>query len=267
MMSCSLVCLYWANQCRDYLFRDMELVIRSLADFLVLESSYVMNGCTRLVRLRSLTSISRIEQTWESTAWCYRLYSSHLLDSLGSHRWRRPPFVLRGPVPAHLPHTAYRSPHWSLPRLMPSCYTPFFELTLCDIHFPSLSDLLALLRHFKHLPEIIFQNVTWSNEDVHFPVRSVGRRTANTQLLCWPTVSVRDCADNFHPCILVIGIFQNCPISYLSETESANFLALSRVMTGMSIDGIRVGECKKFDIGDLCKCDTHGRPLKCESCR
>lgn len=33
MMSCSLVCLYWANRCREYLFRGHEVVIKSLAEF------------------------------------------------------------------------------------------------------------------------------------------------------------------------------------------------------------------------------------------
>lgn len=247
MMSCSLVCLYWANRCREYLFRGHEVVIKSLAEFLTLES-YAADGCTRLVPLYDVIRRFTVEQTWDSAAWCYRIYKSRLR----ALRWSE--LVLRGPVPSHLPRAAYRSPHWSLPRSMPSCYLPLFNFTLHDIHFPCLSDLLALLRHFKHSEGFItLESVTWAEVDIHGPVRSFGRRQ-EMRGRDWPTVIAGGCTDNTVVCILATGALETCPMSHLRETELANISALVRVITGMGSDDIRVGEYESFAVAPHGEC-------------
>lgn len=257
MMSCSLVCLYWANRCREYLFRGHEVVIKSLAEFLTLES-YATDGCTRVVPFYDVIRRFTVEQTWDSAAWCYRISTSCLIRS-GETR-----LVLSGPVPSHLPRAAYRSPHWSLPRSMPSPYLPFTNVTLRDIHFPCLSDLLALLRHFKHSEcDIILERVTWAEVDIHGPVRTFGRRQ-ETRQRHWPVVIAGGCTDNAVVCILATGALETWPASHLRETELANIFALVRVIAGMGSDDIRVGECKNFTVAPDCdgECDAHGRVLK-----
>lgn len=255
MMSCSLVCLYWANLCRLYLFSRHKVEINSLAEFLTLES-YAADGCTRLVPLYDVIPRFTVEQTWDSAAWCYRISKSRLR----ALRWSD--LVLSGPVPSHLPRAAYRSPHWSLPRSMPSCYLPSTIVTLRDIHFPCLSDLLALLSHFKHSEGYItLERVTWAEVDIHGPVPSFGRRQ-ETRQRHWPTVSARGCTDDTVVCILATGALETCAMSHLRETELANISALVRVITGMGSDDIRVGECKNFTVAPYCECDAHGRVLK-----
>lgn len=256
MMSCSLVCLYWANLCREYLFSDWTLVIKSLAEFLTLES-YAAGGCTRLVQLHRFIRRFKVEQTWDSAAWCYRIHKSCLIQSGETH------LFLSGPVPSHLPRSAYRSPHWSLPRSLPSCYLPFPNVTLRDIQFPCLSDLLALLSHFKHSERYItLESVTWAEVDIHGPVRTFGRRQETRRR--YPILSARGCTDNAVVCILATGALETWPASHLRETELANIFALVRVIAGMGSDDIRVGECKNFAVVPAydSECDAHGRVLK-----
>lgn len=250
MMSCSLVSLYWANRCRDYLFHNESLVVQSLTDFLTLES-YAANGSTRLVPVYSLIQHLDIKQTWGSTAWCYRICRSRLLDLHKRATTQEPNLILAGPIPPHLSAAAYRSPLWSLPRSMPSYHLPLAKVTLRDIQFPCLSDLVALLRHFQHLNAIALESVTWSKDDVQIPFRRLGHRQETQQQRL--RMVANNCTDDILLCILETSRLPTPPFSYISDIELTSFVALCRGIAGVGSDGTRAADYKEFSVQHCCK--------------
>lgn len=159
LKSCSLVCLDWANRCRDILF-TREIGVLSQDELKTL-GFYACHGSHRLKPVQDLIRKWHLEQTWTSRSWCHMRYSTpfrprytriHPYPNWGVHEDDDGyQLTLRGPIPAGLPVSCLRSPHWSLPRSLPACYTRFMCLVLSDIHFPSLLSLVKLIRHFKCL--------------------------------------------------------------------------------------------------------------------
>lgn len=160
---------------------------------------YAKHGSKRLVPIAHRLYRWTLEQTWASRSWCHLRYTSSfrlpnpdtpytdgkgidLCDGKGIH--------LHGPVPSSLPVSALHSPHWSLPRSMPACYTPFVHLILYDIHFPSLSSLFKLVRHFKSLRWLHLITITWDQVEVMAPVP----RSRITDLY----VNARGCTDDVY---------------------------------------------------------------------
>lgn len=250
MMSCSLICLDWANRCRYYLFNDEKVTVKSSTELSIMES-YARNGSTRLVPLPQLFRALKVEQTWQSSAWVWRVHAFNL--HTGRRSTDEDKLVLRGPVPPHLSREAYRSPHWSLPRSLPTCYHPFKRVELRDIHFPCLSDLYALLRHFKYASTIVFLNMTWSKtDDVGSPVVFQLPRRSNEEGIV--EVTAKGCTDNSLPCIQAFAHRGSASFSYMGEKELEAYVKLLRATLGVGDDGVKhVGGSAYLGRGD-CEC-------------
>lgn len=215
-MNCSLVCLDWAHRCRPRLIRAKFTTIISLADLTALES--LDTGSTRLVPINKLLK-HRIhwEQDWESQSWCYKAHNSPV-----KHWSKHNDFLCRGPVPAHLPRSACRSPHWALPRSMPSCYLPFEDVTLRHIRFPCLSDLGALARHFTSSCLLHLEHITWNSTNTPVfsrPVKTKPRLVA---------VRAEGCQDNALACIVAYAHLFPSPFPHMGSEELAACIALLR---------------------------------------
>lgn len=168
LKSCSLVCVDWANRCRPVMpWKGITVRLQEQMESL---DFYAKHGSKRLVPIASLIPWWELEQTWASRSWCHLRYNSsfRLMNPEGL-RADAYNVKLQGPVPSSLPVFALHSPHWSLPRSMPACYTSFSLLRLTDIHFPSLSSLFKLVRHFKSLRWLYLQKITWDQVEVMAP--------------------------------------------------------------------------------------------------
>lgn len=251
MSSCSLVCVDWANRCRAYLFRGATVVLKSQGELSILEA-YAITGSPRLIPLNTLIRSLKVEQTWESPAWCYQVCNSRL--SLGRrYDWiLEDTLVLRGPVPADLPPAAYRSPHWSLPRTMPKSYLAFKEVTLRDVHFPSLPDLVAFLRHFVHWGSFTFINVTWSSSNGGVPVTF--RRSTEQSGSKPYHITAEGCTDHVLPCIMTYGSLW--PLSYMTAGERDTCTELIRETTGLDSGSRDFKRCSWFRINHGRECDA-----------
>lgn len=203
LKSCSLVCVDWANRCRPALF-DRAITMRSQKDMESLNFC-AKHGSKRITPIDHQIYRWGLEQTWTSQSWCHLRYTSsfHLEndDTDGID------LKLVGPVPSSLPVSALHSPHWSLPRSMPACYTPFVDLTLTDIHFPSLSSLFKLARHFKLVEWLKLEKITWDQVEVMAPAMH-NSRIINLQ------VDARGCTNNVDAPVALAAL---CPGSAFSR--------------------------------------------------
>lgn len=222
LQDCSLVCVDWANRCRPVLL-DMWIEVCSREELKSFEF-YGKHGSRRLPPAADFIQGWFLRQTWEGRSWCHVRYTSSFraknpykhgphADGLG--------LELRGPVPPSLPVSSLHSPHWSLPRSMPACYTPFTHLTLDDIYFPSLSSLVKLLRHFRYLSELDLWKITWAEDSVGV-VSPVAHATTT-----YFSVSAIHCTDNRRICTLAQDILgRNSPFRQLRAQERDACLAL-----------------------------------------
>lgn len=189
LKSCSLVCVDWDNRCRPMVFWN-GITVCSQKDMELLDS-YAKHGSKRIVPIAHRIWKWTLEQTWALRSWCHLRYTSsfRITNTDGPYDDGKR-IELRGPVPSSLPVSALHSPHWSLPRSMPACYTPFVDLKLTDIHFPSLSSLFKLVRHFKSLRSLHLKRVTWDQVEVMAPVPHSRITDLN--------VTARGCTDNVY---------------------------------------------------------------------
>lgn len=224
LKSCSLVSLHWANQCRDVLLGTWARIkVRSLEEMKSLEF-YAKHGSERLVLTPDLIQQWCLEQTWASRSWCHVRYNSSFCtknvdeDDLHADGLA---LTLAGPVPSSLPVSVLHSPHWSLPRSLPACHTPFTCLQLSAIHFPSLSSLAKLLRHFRFLSIMYLEKITWDDNNVH--VFSPFAR-ASVDHLC---VIAEGCSHNEMICNLAqLVLSSGSPFGQLQMEEREASLAL-----------------------------------------
>lgn len=258
LRTCSLVCIDWANRCRDHLFRHRTLEIKTLRELATLEGSFTSraSGHTRLRPLIALVDnvVFKWEQNWDSPSWCHRAYSSPL--AFIRKQGCKLDLTLRGPVPANLPRAAYRSPHWSLPRSMPYNFLLLLNVNVCDVRFPALSDLYQLCGHFASTPSLDMRNVSWGVADV--PAGFLRRRNTNRYIMKQQIrrFAATGCTDNVLPCLLA---FQRLvpssasPFTYMDERQLDACIVLFKAATGIDGDGTGRAECKEgFEI-------RHGR--------
>ncbi|KAI0753934.1 hypothetical protein BC629DRAFT_1175167 [Irpex lacteus] len=92
--ACSLVCLYWANHCRRYMFYYLINNLHSKNQLDALRRLIAFEGSKRLNPLSSLVSrpTLRVQQTWDSRSWIHHIHPLPLKNTTCN-------LTLRGPVP------------------------------------------------------------------------------------------------------------------------------------------------------------------------
>lgn len=169
LKTCSLVCMYWATMVRPGIWFQ-GVLLRRVAELKLLEQYVVQRKNERIMPMSELISQYAIEQDWNSRSWCHEWYSTGPRLKPSWNYFRPDVSVsLQGPLPEHLPVFALHSPHWSLPRSMPSCFFAFIILELCDIRFPSLLSFTKLMRHFKHTKILIMSDIDIDHLDENVP--------------------------------------------------------------------------------------------------
>lgn len=218
LQSCSLVCVDWANRSRRVLF-NKGIAVLSQEQMESLDF-YAKHGSKRIVPIAHGIYRWDLEQTWASRSWCHLRYTSSFCLANTDKNNRNADgkrLKLCGPVPSSLPVSALHSPHWSIPRSMPACYTPFIELILTDIHFPSLSSLFKIVRHFRSLRYLYLIRITWDQVEVMAPVL----RSRITDLY----VEARGCTDNLYAPVALASLCPRSAFSRLCPEERQACLA------------------------------------------
>lgn len=193
LQSCSLVCVYWTNRCRDRLFRHRDIRIRSSADLDILHY-YDAHGSQRLVPLRALIKDIVLVHSLDEHVWYHYPFTSPLCRKPIPFWFEkaRQRLVLRGSSLAA--HSSQISHHWGSPVTLPGCCLTFTEVTLTDIHIHTLTNFLWPLREFKSIASLILRKITWKVDGDAPP----GRRNPAGKLR---HVEVQDCTNNTLICL------------------------------------------------------------------
>lgn len=251
VLSCALVCLYWANKCRQTLFRQdaafssfQPTIVRSASQLDELEFG-LRRDKSRLQPITDLIDGWYIEQDWKSASWCHRQHITPFKPRR-NRGFESRHLALMGPIPSHLPPSALQSPHWSLPRSVPPCFSPFTHVYLTGLHFPAFASLIKLLKHFRFIEHLRLQQITWGVEDFS-PMTPLSCVSAGTLR----RVAALQCADNALVCVQAsraVGTVH--AFSQLSSTEQVVCLGLKEVLSGSRIPSVYTRDQPDLSVTD-----------------
>ncbi|KAI0083216.1 hypothetical protein BDY19DRAFT_1035787 [Irpex rosettiformis] len=199
---CSLVCLRWANLCRQALFHDKQIKIRSSEEVKTF-TKYATQGCPSLVPIHALIKSIRVEQRYNTRhSFCDRVYMLKTRFSV-----RLSSLKLTGPVPDGFPSCKLDTPHWSLP---PSVPTPpsllsYDRIRVEDVHLSSFRHVVKYVRHFAQAGSVEFNHLTWDTDgqEPQLPFYRRGSRKVEDKGL---EVHAGSCTDNLLLCLLAVTV-------------------------------------------------------------
>ncbi|KAI0083432.1 hypothetical protein BDY19DRAFT_1032314 [Irpex rosettiformis] len=202
VMSCSLVCLRWANICRQALFRDKWLKIRS-SEELQTFTKYATQRIPSLIPIHELIESILVEQRYDiQYSFCDRVYMLKAKFGVSFSTLR-----LTGPVPDGFPSCRLDTPHWGL---SPSVPTPpsllsYDEIDVQNVHLPSFRHVVKYVRHFAQAGSILFDGLTWDTDgqEPQLPFYRRGSHKVKDRNL---RVSANGCTDNMILCLLAVTV-------------------------------------------------------------
>ena len=187
---CSLVCRYWANQSRRYLFTNATLSIKSLEAARAFRF-YSLHSSNKLLKLCDIIREIRVLQRYDLNE------TRSLLDVVyfPATRTKLSALHIFGPFPSILSPCRLDTPHWSITNgdsFAPSI-TPYKSVVLRNTAFPSFSSVTKYLKHFRAAQEITLWNLTW-NDKTHFsPTRPIPTSSTRPRI----AVMTFECTDSF----------------------------------------------------------------------
>lgn len=159
LQTCSLVCRFWANQSRRYLFLNKTLHISSLENARAFRH-YTLHGSNKLIRICDLVRTIFVKQ-W------YNQPRSYLdLIYLPAARTKLAQLKILGPISDTISPCRRDTPHWSITdgnSFTPSI-TPYSVVSLNDAAFPSFLSVIKYLKHFRAAQEIKLTSLTWGDK-------------------------------------------------------------------------------------------------------
>ncbi|KAI0768940.1 hypothetical protein BC629DRAFT_1535647, partial [Irpex lacteus] len=215
---CSLVCLRWANFCRERIFLDTTLVISSYeaAEILL---AYVARGSASLYPVHRLIRGIEVRQAYDSSrpSFCHLLSHPYITNKHIAL------YLTGGPVAIPYEHRRvlrHDSPHWNIP---PSIVTSpsllrFEIIHISDMHLPSFIHVLKYVRHFTHAKTQTYERFTWEKDTVDFPRRQPRRKLHCTHEKS-TLVSAAGCTDEMRLCFVSAMAQQTFPLRLLSYDD------------------------------------------------
>lgn len=170
----SLVCLWWAANCRTKLFENITL--RSMDDF---DSFRALDAATpgELVPARQYVKRLFLEQTLGAPAWFYKMYtlvkgfygSDKKFDTTNCpHTLIMPKIslILSGPPNVLNANRIRRCPiFWHVPKILPIYFRRCGMLSVKKIHCSSLEDACNLTREMFVTDTLYLKSITWDTTE------------------------------------------------------------------------------------------------------
>ncbi|KAI0696745.1 hypothetical protein BC835DRAFT_1341380 [Cytidiella melzeri] len=238
--TCALVCSHWANICRPSILRQrLECItspnlLRSVKCMLEWKGGEHLTGLSRFVASNAFYVSVRAGGHERGGPW---MHNVALLGIQAAVSY----LTLTGHHVSQDTRSWFsKSPHWALPRSLPSCFTPFTEVELINMHAPSFNALIKLLRSFRNTRRFQINNVTWALGQGIAPAQSlVSGPTSVTP----KSVSVEtfECTDNGLLCLQTCLLYPEFPLRDVPEVErniAARSLGLPnpRLWTGLDME-------------------------------
>lgn len=177
----SLVCLYWAQQCRQMLYKGRAIQITSMKRAVRLRNLVVGAGSKSLTPIVKM--IGKVDMWYNRLPEDGRSYpdipglqlsqfgrfdmQNVSDDMLQSRHHPQANEVIRQRIPSLPAGMRLGSPRWDVQKTLPYSLTSYRELALIDVCFGSLSDLRRFLRHFQRLEVLDLKRVRWTSADWH----------------------------------------------------------------------------------------------------
>lgn len=229
----SLVCRYWANQCRRSMFLDSVLCINS-SDDLDAILSYARDGCPSLVPIYMHIGGLVVTQTYDAShSFLHRLhYITQLNSKRGESKIELKALSLSGPIPDRLPHHNRGTPHWSVPPTIPTppSILSFADIEVANIHLPSLKHVVKYVRHLTHaVSAVYFDKLTWDQSTAALVFSSIPlARTPRVPVPSDPAINyvdtnvhARGCTENLRLCLYSALVRPDCPLHWLPDVRTA----------------------------------------------
>lgn len=248
LKECSLVCLFWANRCREHMFSERTLVINSYEDAEIFRQ-YAVGGCPRLTRMHQFIGAIHGAQYYYSGKWAPRSDKKqtsflHLLY-FPVIRGKLKKISIVGPVPNGFNPAKLDTPHWGI---SPSVVVPSSflrnNIEIRNVHFPSFSHVIKYIRHFSCTTYIRFEEVTWDGQT---PTYSLPH--ASSTIVCQRRPrsleigASGDCTNSVHLALTALMMNPNCPLHRLSNEKRVWMIKFMTLLWGDKKDpDVRIGE-------------------------
>ncbi|KAI0763889.1 hypothetical protein BC629DRAFT_1443095 [Irpex lacteus] len=223
LKSCSLVCLFWANICRQYMFSGKTVEITCYEDAEVFVR-HVVRGCPRITPVHRLIRTIDVKQFYSSrwappgheskkkTSFLHLLYLPVIRDKL---QW----LFIYGPVPDDFNPARLDTPHWSIP---PSMVVPntFLRdaISIKSVHLPSFYHVTKYIRHFSCLYYISFKDLTWDGQTSPLLPQASSMATRRRRPASL-SITAAGCTDAVHLALTALMLNPNCPLHRLGDEE------------------------------------------------
>ncbi len=231
---CSLVCLYWANRCREYIFTRAILDIASREDAMAFRR-YTVDCSPNLIPIYTLIRGLKAWMPYHSIL--QPSDSDHIVPRksfldllyLPQTRNKLESLVIRGPTPSAFPPSILNTPHWSIPSNAqpPPEATSYEDITMTCMSFPSYRHLIGYFKYFSGVTSFDLFKITWDSDpetlnNLVLLKRGPVRRRQSL------VVSTGLCTDDLHLCLQIAMMYPDFPLRQTSPQEQAWAIDLMR---------------------------------------
>ncbi|KAI0763919.1 hypothetical protein BC629DRAFT_969855 [Irpex lacteus] len=227
LKQCSLVCLFWANRCREHIFQDRTLEINSYEDAEIFRQ-YIGGGSSRLTPVHQLIHGIYATQRYDrQRSFLHLLYVLVIKDKLQS-------FSITGPVPDGFGPAKLDTPHWGIPPCVvaPSSFLQK-QVLLHHIHLPSFHHVTKYIKHFCCATDILFESITWDGQTPTYSLPQASSTIACHRRPRSLDISAkRDCTDSVHLALTALMLNPNCPLHRLSDEKHVWMIKFMTLLWG-----------------------------------
>ena len=223
LRSCSLVCLYWANQCREYMFRGARfrvLTLQRAQDF----RKYSTGGCKNLVPICTLIRSIEVEM------WCRFTQRSFLdLVYLPQTRGKLDTLKILGPFTQEIPSVKLDNPHWSVTNLAtpPPSVTAYSSVVVTAIDFPSFRHIIKYFKYFDNAMTYYLDNLTWDGKTPSTPYHFFKPPARHRRSV---VVQTSRCTDDLALCTAIAMMYPDFRLRAMSSQDQVLALYLMNIV-------------------------------------
>lgn len=226
--NCSLVSVYWAQSCRESVFRGRRIVIESRKEAVVFRELVVGRGSQRLTPIADMIAEVSLwhemtQRTPDACSWHHIVGA--LAGQIAPHKFKKLYIIGR-----------------SISTNLPSFITPYRELLLRGSHLPSPRALFAILRRFSRLEVLELRNVTWDDSEddmlamTDVPAQSRPLDVARTKRPLLSRIIIHRCQNNallFFQVVQFTRTNGTWPLQTLADADQTSIVRMIKGATDL----------------------------------